>query len=74
MSRSDTTLDVRDMLCAQALAVIARAIDPVLPGTTLAIQYNAEDVRRDLAAWAKERGHRLVEAGHQRLQLTRGTA
>ena len=51
-------VDVRDMLCAQALAVVAGAWAHGGVSETLAVSYNAEDVRRDLCAWAGDR--RLV--------------
>lgn len=66
------TVDVRDMLCAQALAQVARAAAQLPDGGALEIRYNAADVRRDLLAWAADRGHALAEAGDGRLRLTRG--
>lgn len=65
------TVDVRDMLCAQALAIVAQAVKRVRVGDTLRIVYNAEDVKRDLLAWAAEQRHRITEAGQATLQLTR---
>jgi TusA-related sulfurtransferase len=62
-------IDVRDMVCAQALALIARRMPRVSAGGALTVLYNAEDVRRDVRAWAAERGHALREDGPGRLQL-----
>ena len=49
-------VDVRDMLCAQALALVAQAVAKLHSGEALAVRYNTEDVRRDLLVWARERG------------------
>ena len=66
-------VDVRDMLCAQALAVVARAIESLHGGQHLDILYNAEDVKRDLLVWAQDRGHavRAVEASRLRFERRR---
>ena len=66
-------VDVRDMLCAQALAAVARAIESLHEGQRLDILYNAEDVKRDLLVWAQDRGHavRAVEASRLRLERRR---
>ena len=50
-------VDVSDMVCAQALAVVARAMGRVAAGQPVEVRYNAEDVRRDLLVWAREQGH-----------------
>ena len=50
-------VDVRDMLCAQALAVVARAREPLRTGDALEVRYNAQDVKRDLLVWAKALGY-----------------
>lgn len=63
MDQSCARVDVRDMLCAQALALVAQAMDRVPEGHALTIFYNTEDVRRDLLAWAREKGHAAWEAG-----------
>ncbi len=55
------TVDVRDMLCAQALAVVAKAARRLAVGQSLTILYNAEDVARDLAAWVRDRRYPIVE-------------
>ena len=53
--RSTTTIDVRDMLCAQALAVVGQAAESLQAGEVLDVMYNTEDVRRDLLIWARDR-------------------
>ena len=50
-------VDVRDMLCAQALAVVGDAIKPLRSGDALDVVYNAEDVKQDLIIWASDRGY-----------------
>ena len=65
-------VDVRDMLCAQALAQVARAAAQLPERGVLDIRYNTEDVRRDLLAWAADRGHALAAAANGHLRLTRG--
>ena len=49
-------VDVRDMLCAQALALVAQAVAKLHSGEALTVRYNTEDVRRDLLVWAREQG------------------
>ncbi len=66
------TIDVRDMLCAQALAVVAQAVERLAPGGVLHATYNTDDVQRDLAIWVRERGHRLLEMDATTLRLQRG--
>ena len=70
------TVDVRDMICAQALAQADRAIRRLQPGESLTVICNAADVERDLSVWAKEVGHRLVSTEQRpdaiRLRLVRG--
>jgi hypothetical protein len=51
-----TTVDVRDMLCAQALAVVAQAMERT--EGALEILWNTDDVHRDLLAWVRDRGFR----------------
>lgn len=65
------TVDVRDMLCAQALAVVARAAARLRAGQPLRIRYNAEDVKRDLLLWAGERGYPVSDAGAATLVIER---
>ena len=57
------TVDVRDMLCAQALAVVAQAMASLRPGEILEVDVNAQDVQQDLLTWAHELGH-PVEASN----------
>ena len=64
-------IDVREMLCAQALAVVARAMER-LHGAELAdVLYNAQDVRRDLLIWAQDRGYTVEERSDSALRLWR---
>ena len=65
------TIDVRDMLCAQALAVVAKAAEALPSGGLFAVRYNAEDVRRDLLAWALDRGHQVNPVDSTTLRLRR---
>lgn len=67
-------VDVRDMLCAQALARVAEAIERCHEGASVEVLHNAEDVRQDLLVWAKDRGLRITEerAGMLRLTQERG--
>jgi len=53
-------LDVRDMLCAQALAQVDAALHRLAPGSALVVTANAGDVVRDLAAWGHDRGHTVL--------------
>lgn len=55
------TVDVRDMLCAQALALVAQAARRQPAGRPLTVEFNRDDVARDLAAWVLDRGYALVE-------------
>ncbi len=63
-------VDVRDMLCAQALAVVAGALKPLTAGASVEVEYNAADVREDLLHWAADQGHAAVDDG-RRLKITR---
>jgi TusA-related sulfurtransferase len=64
-------VDVREMLCAQALAVVAKAAERLAPGAALDVRYSAEDVHRDLLAWAKDRNLGARPAGPLTLRLQR---
>ena len=66
-----TTVDVRDMLCAQALAVVAQALGQLKVGEALQIIYNAKDVKGDLIVWAHEQGHGVHETGTAALRIER---
>ena len=58
-------IDVRDMLCAQALAQADQAIQRLPSGAILELVCNGEDVRDDLLAWAKQTGHSVLHADVQ---------
>ncbi len=63
MATPTITVDVREMLCAQALAVVAQRLGSLQAGQAAEVRYGTEDVKRDLLAWARERGYRVdVEA------------
>ena len=64
--------DVRDMTCAQALAVVARAVARLAAEETLRVRHNTDDVKRDLLAWALDGGHRAQEEPPDLLKLQRG--
>ena len=55
--RHASTVDVRAMLCAQALAVVAKSLERVPVGTTVRVLYDAADVKADLLVWAAQRGY-----------------
>jgi len=67
------SVDVRDMLCAQALAQAAQAMQPLTGGAILELICNAEDVRRDLVAWAQQVRHQVLSVqvcdGDTRLKI-----
>ena len=63
------TVDVRDMLCAQALALVAKALEPLAPGEALDVRYNADDVRQDLLVWAQGLNHPVSVSGASRLRI-----
>ncbi len=65
------SLDVRDMLCAQALALVAKALNRQAAGTSLAVRYNADDVRRDLLTWSAQRHLAVAEPEPGTLHLTK---
>ncbi len=65
------SVDVREMLCAQALAVVAQAMERLKEVAAAEVLYNAEDVRRDLLAWAQDRGYPVREAGAGVLRIER---
>ena len=67
-----TTVDVRDMLCAQALAVVAQAVGRVKAGEAMTILYSAEDVKHDLLVWTQARGHHAVAVEQTVLRLVKG--
>ena len=55
------TIDVRDMLCAQALAQVSSVMRRVEAGALVEVICNTVDVRDDLLTWAKTQGHAIVE-------------
>ena len=65
-------VDVRDMTCAQALALVAKAVTRLGNGQSLDVAYNADDVKRDVLAWARDGGHRVQETSPGLLKLQRG--
>ena len=71
MAETSTAVDVRDMLCAQALAIVAKAVQGLPPGGRADVRYNAPDVQQDLLAWARQLGHVVEEAEAGRLRVTR---
>jgi TusA-related sulfurtransferase len=70
-SAGAVAVDVRDMLCAQALAVVDRALGRLRPGECAAVRYDAEDVERDLIAWVRDRGHRVRDRSAHTLLIER---
>lgn len=68
---SPTTADVRDMLCAQALAVVSEAVKRLGSGGRLTVRFNTPDVKQDLITWAKDRGLGVHETEPETLQLER---
>jgi len=59
MMSASLEVDVRDMICSQALAVVAKAALRLSSGDRLIALINTEDVRRDLEAWASRLGHHV---------------
>ncbi len=59
MSEAVASVDVRDMLCAQALARIAKALSALDVGQRVRVRFNAEDVERDIVSWVAARGHKV---------------
>ena len=60
------------MLCAQALATVARALAPLRAGDAVEVRCNAEDVQRDLLIFAKDRGHAVRVTGQAVLRIEKG--
>ncbi len=63
--------NVRDMTCAQALAVVAKAAEKLTPGEALDVQFNTEDVRSDLIVWALNKQLGVQDAAKEVLRLTK---
>lgn len=72
MTGTSPIVDVQDMVCAQALPVVAKAVKELPLGGTAEIRYNTADVQHDLVAWARQVGHITKEPGPGRLYITRG--
>ena len=66
------SVDVQDMTCAQALAVVAKSAAQLTGTGALEIRYNADDVKRDVLAWARSGGHLIQEVSPGLLTLHRG--
>jgi len=64
-------VDVSDMLCAQALALVAQAVARARPGHTVDVRYTTQDVRQDLLVWAESLGHRVSEPEPSTLRIER---
>ena len=64
-------VDVSDMLCAQALAVVAQALTRVKPGEALTVRYTTQDVKQDLLIWSERLGHRVSESDAAILRIER---
>lgn len=62
------TLDVKGLLCAQALMVVMKGIKEIDAGGTLDVTFNSDDVKRDLVTWATELGHAVISVDDQDLQ------
>ncbi len=60
------------MLCAQALAVVAKAVKRLAIGEDLTVRYNTDDVQHDLTIWARDAGHPVEAASPEALRITRG--
>ena len=61
MNRPAVTVDVQEMLCAQALARADREIRAIPIGAAMGVVCNATDVRDDLLVWAREMGHTIMK-------------
>ena len=55
------TVDVRDMLCAQALALVGKASQRLAAGQALTVRYNSADVAQDVSVWIRDRGYRIAQ-------------
>ena len=71
MAERSTTIDVRDMVCAQALAVVAQAVERLPVDGAATILYNTADVQRDLIVWARDRGLSVNESTAGTLHVQR---
>ena len=64
-------VDVRDMLCAQALALVAKAIALITMDGSIEVRLNSKDVRQDLQVWASDKGYLIREISSQELIIKR---
>ena len=64
-------VDVRDMMCAQALAVVAQTFARLPTGEAIDVRYNAKDVHYDLLAWARDGGYRIYDLEDSIVRLAR---
>ena len=71
MSEPVASVDVRDMLCAQALAQITRAVGSLDMGQRVRVRFNAKDVERDIVSWVTARGHQMEGEGAEALWIER---
>ena len=71
MSKAVASVDVRDMLCAQALSQIAKAVGALDVGQRVWVRFNAEDVKRDILSWVTARGHKVEDEGAEALWIKR---
>ena len=75
MGGPSATLDVRDMLCAQALAQTDRALRGLSVDGALEVRCNTQEVVQDLLTWASDQGHIVVHTkaqdGETRITLQR---
>ena len=71
MSQPNPIIDVREMLCAQALALVAQAMEQPEAGDGVTVMYNTEDVKHDLVIWASGRGYRVLEVEAAQLRIER---
>jgi tRNA 2-thiouridine synthesizing protein A len=68
-------VDARGLRCPLPLVRARQALAALAPGETLVVLATDPEAPIDLAALAADHGHRLAtarEAGHWRLELTRG--
>ena len=65
-----TLVNVRDMTCAQALALVAKAAVTLRSGEALDVQFSTEDVRSDLITWALAKGFGVQDAAKELLRVT----
>ena len=53
-------VDVRDMLCAQAIALAGQAAKQAPAGAVLDVVCNTDDVKTDLLIWAREMAYPVL--------------